>query len=41
MGVDNMQSGFMPGHGITDAILLVRQLQEKYLGKKEVILCIF
>ena len=28
--VDEMQFGFMPGHGTTDAIFLVRQLQEKY-----------
>ena len=33
--IDNMQFGFMPGHGTTDIIFLVRQLQEKYLGKKK------
>ena len=30
-----MQFGFMPGRGTTDAIFLVKQLQEKYLGKKK------
>ena len=33
--IDAMQFGFMPGKGTTDAIFLVRQLQEKYLGKKK------
>ena len=33
--IDDMQFGFMPGRGTTDAIFLVRQLQEKYLGKKK------
>lgn len=28
-----MQFGFIPGHGTTDAIFIVRQLQKKYLGK--------
>ena len=32
--IDEMQFGFMPGKGTTDAIFIVRQLQEKYLGKK-------
>ncbi|MBJ5686662.1 reverse transcriptase family protein, partial [Salmonella enterica subsp. enterica serovar London] len=31
--VDEMQFGFMPGKGTTDATFLVRQLQEKYHGK--------
>ena len=30
-----MQFEFMPGCGTTDAIFLVKQLQEKYLGKKK------
>lgn len=30
--IDDMQFGFMPGRGTTDAIFIVRQLQEKYLA---------
>jgi hypothetical protein len=33
--IDNMQFGFMAGKGTTDAIFIVRQLQEKYLAKKK------
>ena len=33
--IDQMQFGFMPGKGTTEAIFLVRQLQEKYLESKE------
>jgi hypothetical protein len=32
--IDEMQFGFIPGKGTTEAIFLVRQLQEKYLAKK-------
>jgi hypothetical protein len=28
---DNIQSGFSPGKGTTDAIFIVRQIQEKFL----------
>ena len=28
--IDEMQCGFMSGHGTTDAIFIVRQLQEKH-----------
>src|SRR5207244_4086203 len=33
--IDNMQFGFSPGKGTTDAIFIVRQLKEKYLAKKK------
>ena len=33
--IDEMQFGFMAGRGTTDAIFVVRQLQEKYLTKKK------
>ena len=32
--IDQMQFGFMPGRGTTDAIFLIRQLQEKYHEKR-------
>ena len=32
--IDDMQFGFMPGRGTTDAIFIVRQIQEAYIGKK-------
>src|SRR2546425_8699159 len=31
--IDDMQFGFSPGKGTTDAIFIVRQVQEKLLGK--------
>ena len=33
--IDDMQFGFMPGRGTTDAIFIVRQLQEKDLDKNK------
>ena len=30
-----MQFGFSPGKGTTDAIFIVRQIQEKFLGKQK------
>src|SRR5664279_822137 len=33
--VDDMQFGFMAVKGTTDALFIVRQLQEKYLAKKK------
>ena len=32
VSIDDSQFGFVPGRGITDAIFVVRQLQEKYLA---------
>ena len=33
--IDDMQFGFMPGRGTTDAIFIMRQLQEKFLAKNK------
>ena len=33
--VDDIQFGFIPGRGTTDAIFIVRQLQEKFLAKNK------
>ena len=33
--IDSMQFGFMGGRSTTDAIFIVRQLQEKYLAKSK------
>ena len=35
ISIDDMQFGFMPGHGTTDAIFILRQLQEKHLAKTQ------
>ena len=32
--IDEMQFDFVPGRGTTDAIFIVRQLQEKYIAAK-------
>ena len=31
--VDDMQFGFMPGRGMTDAFFIVRRMQEEYREK--------
>ena len=41
VNIDMMQFGFMPGRGTTDAIFIVRQLQEKYLNKKKELYFVF
>ena len=33
--IDNMQFGFMPGKGTTDAIFIMQQVQEKHQAKKK------
>ena len=35
VNLDDMQFGFRPGRGTTDAIFIVRQIQEKYLAQKK------
>ena len=35
VNIDEMQFGFIPGYGITNATVILRQLQEKYLAKKK------
>ena len=35
VSIDNMQFGFMPGKRTTDAIFIMRQVQEKHQTKKK------
>ena len=35
VSLDDMQFGFRPGRGTTDAIFIVRQIQEKFLAPKK------
>ena len=35
VNINEMQFGFMPGRGTTDAIFITRQVQEKFLAKKK------
>ena len=39
--VSDMQFGLMPGRGTSDAIFIVRQLQEKYLTKEKILYVAF
>ena len=35
VSIDNISFGFMPGNGTTDAIIIMRQVQEKHQAKKK------
>ena len=35
VSIDNMQFGFMPGKGTTDAMVIMRHVQEKHQAKKK------
>ena len=35
VNIDSMQFGFMPGRGATDALFVVRRMQEEYRDKKK------
>jgi len=35
VNINEMQFGFVPGRGTTDAIFITRQLQEKYIAAKK------
>lgn len=39
--VYKMQFGFVPGRSTTDALYMVKQLQEKFLRKKEQLCFVF
>ena len=39
--LDEMQFGFTPGRGTTDAIFIVRQLQERFRAKRRPLYCAF
>ena len=41
VNIDEMQRGFMKGRSTTDAIHVLRQLQEKYLEKKKTLFHVF
>ena len=41
VNIDAMQFGFMPGRGTTDAIFILRQMQEKHLTKHKNLYCAF
>ena len=39
--IDGMQFGFTPGRGTTDAIFILRQMQEKYAGRNRELYFVF
>ena len=41
VNVDDMQFGFLPGRGTTDAIFILRQIQEKFIGKNRNLYFVF
>ena len=41
VNINEMQYGFMPGRGTTDAIFILRQLQERYLHKNKWLYFVF
>ena len=41
VSIDNMEFGFMPGKGTTDAIFIMRQVQEKHQAKKKKLYYVF
>ena len=41
VSINNMQFGFMPGRGTTNAVFILRQQQEKYLQKNKNICFVF
>ena len=41
VSIDDSQFGFVPGRGITDAIFVIRQLQEKYLAANKRLYMVF
>ena len=41
VSIDNMQFGFMPGKGTTDAIFIIRQVQENHQARKKKLHYIF
>ena len=38
IAIDEMQFAFVPGRGTTDAIFIIRQLQEKFLSRTRLVL---
>ena len=39
VNIDSMQFGFMPGKGTTDALFVVRRMQEEYRNEKKLYKC--